>query len=43
MVATKLRELKRFVQQLVATPALLARHAVRFFRDYLERLVSLDR
>ena len=41
MDATKLRELKLFVQQLEATPALLATPALRFFRDYLERSVPL--
>lgn len=39
MDASKLRELKLFVQQLEASPALLANPDLRFFRDYLERCV----
>jgi hypothetical protein len=41
MDATKLRELKLFVQQLEASPELLASPSLHFFRDYLKRSVAL--
>jgi len=41
MEPSKLKELKHFIEQVKSNPSTLADPSLSFFRDYLERLISI--